>query len=203
MLVLATDWGFADLRSYTISELSLYQDRPVPRILLARRARVSEWLLEPYVALATQLAPLSNHAASLLGTDSVLAIARAREKVLERRLSLLNVNKPSKLFGKPTFWHPYCWGTLCEAWRRTLTEERFHRPGFSPLWSMMRALAGTKGTGKYLLCPHCDSEARIGQWLALYRDEAGVEAFFQYCLGKSVEQWARLSHFEYASSGRY
>ncbi|KAG8998941.1 hypothetical protein FRB90_012186 [Tulasnella sp. 427] len=44
LLVLATDWGFEAIRKYSINALSQQDDLPVPRILLARRTRVPEWL---------------------------------------------------------------------------------------------------------------------------------------------------------------
>lgn len=190
MLVLATDWEFRDIRHYCIQELSKHEDLPIPRIILARRALVPQWLIDPYVSLAKRLAPLSEHEADLLGAASVETIDLARKVVKERRMSLISGQKPPVLLGKWTFVHLHCWYILSGAWRKALTEERYQHLEVSE--AMLRALKDIRGTEESRgrsLCRNCNSQTRIVGWLDLFMDDAVATSFVEDCL-VNVEPWA-------------
>lgn len=190
MLVLATDWEFCDLRNYCIQELTKQEDLPVPRIILARRALVPGWVLDPYVKLAERLAPLSEHEADLLGAASAEAIEVARTAVRDRRKSLISGPRPPVLLGRWTFVHLHCWPILSTAWRKAITEEKYHH--LEPSEAMMRALRDIRGEEERLgrsLCRNCNSQLRIIGWLDLFMDSAIAHSYFEDCLA-NVEPWA-------------
>ncbi|KAG8998944.1 hypothetical protein FRB90_012189 [Tulasnella sp. 427] len=197
LLVLATDWGFESIRNYAIAALSKHSDPPVPRILLARRAKVSQWLLDAYVALSTRITPLTKFEASALGMESVLKVSDARGKVLERRLSLIAGPRPGTFLGKWTFFHGGCWVVASAAWRKALTEEKYQKPTGSggsrsvgPVQAMDAALKDMARDGRGL-CLECRRRKGIAEWLDLGADEALARKLFKYVTGEEVEVWVR------------
>ncbi|KAG8888301.1 hypothetical protein FRB99_004128, partial [Tulasnella sp. 403] len=80
ILVLATDWQFTSIRDYAIQTLTSYNDFPIPRIMLSRRAKVPQWLVGSYLDLVLRLAPPTEHEAELLGALSILTVSKIREK---------------------------------------------------------------------------------------------------------------------------
>lgn len=173
MLVLATDWGFDYIRHYAIKEIEKQHDVPIARILLARRAAVPQWLAPEYISLSLRVAPLSKHEADLLGCEALHFVTSARERVLERRMSLVGSSQPRVLLGKLTFLHSGCWTTLTQAWRRALTEEKYYRDSEGPTSALFAAL-NDLGTAQWQrrLCKGCNSWIKVGAWLDLKMDEA-------------------------------
>ncbi|KAG8898413.1 hypothetical protein FRC00_002849 [Tulasnella sp. 408] len=203
LLVLATDWGFDSIRKYTITALSKHEDLPIPRILLARRARVSEWLLDPYVTLSTRMTPLSKYEAKALGIDSVLKISDARAKVLERRLSLIAGPRPGTFLNRWTFFHSNCWMVASAAWRKALTENKYHQPPrrkgprtTTAMQAMQAALqdqAQKPGDARQL-CAGCQATNGLAEWLNLSADDVSVRRFWKATIGSDVETWVKSSN---------
>ncbi|KAG8908732.1 hypothetical protein FRB99_002970 [Tulasnella sp. 403] len=187
MLVLATDWQFKNIRNYAIRTLPSYDDLPIPRIILARRAKVAEWLTEPYLDLALRLAPPTEHEASLLGTLSILNISKVREKVMERRLSLISGERPAVVLGKSGWWHSKCWYALTNGWRKALTE-KYYRP-MSPERAVMTALEDVMLANGRRLCRGCNSEELVVGWLNLGEDRRIAKAALQAAFGVTMEMW--------------
>ncbi|KAG8998999.1 hypothetical protein FRB90_012181 [Tulasnella sp. 427] len=197
LLVLATDWGFESIRNYAIAALSKHSDPPVPRILLARRAKVSQWLLDAYVTLSTRITPLTKFEANALGMESILKVSDARARVLERRLSLIAGPRPGTFLGKWTFFHGGCWVVASAAWRKALTEERYQKPvsaggskSVGPVQAMDAALKDMARDGRGL-CLECRRRKGIAEWLDLGADEALARKLFQDVIGEEVEVWVR------------
>ncbi|KIO21294.1 hypothetical protein M407DRAFT_29071 [Tulasnella calospora MUT 4182] len=203
MLVLATDWAFESIRNYTIAALSKHEDLPIPRILIARRARVPQWLLDPYVTLSTRMTPLSKYEAKALGIDSVLKISDARAKVLERRLSLIAGPRPGTFLNRWTFFHSNCWMVASAAWRKALTETKYHKPPrlngprtTTAMQAMQAALqdqAQKPGDGRRL-CAGCQATNGLAEWLNLSADSVLVRRYLKAAIGSEVELWAKPSN---------
>ncbi|KAG8945378.1 hypothetical protein FRC04_000828 [Tulasnella sp. 424] len=194
LLVLATDWGFHSIRTYAINTLSKQDDLPVPRILLARRARVPEWLPEAYLTLTTRLPLLSKYEASVLGPESTLCISDARSKIRDRRLSLIEGPRPNMLMGKWFVLHPGCWVTLCAAWRSVLTDKKYHQnsPGSArisgPVQAMFDALRDQRP-----LCRSCQPKTAIATFLNISSDDLLAKTYFKTRLGVELERWSATS----------
>lgn len=178
MLCLATDWGYVELRSWAISKISRVSDRPLSRIILARRAHVPQWLSDAYVELATRLEPISGYVGQVLGVESVLAVSAAREKVLQRRFNhLINTPEPK---------HSPCRETLRSSWKAVLTADKYHKAGSAPSKAIIEALAEDSGN----LCDQCNTKDYVREWLGLDEDKTLAEDFFRDRLGKSIEKWS-------------
>lgn len=190
LLVLATEWGFDSIRKYAIDALSKQDDLPVPRILLARRARVPEWLPEAYLTLATRLAPPSKYEASVLGPESTLCISDARSKIRDRRLSLIEGPRPNMLMGKWFVLHPGCWVTLIAAWKSVLTDEKYVQasPGSPRISGPAQAMFGALRDQRPL-CRSCQPKTAIATWLNLSADDMLAKGYFKSRLGVGLELW--------------
>ena len=83
---LATRWDFTAIRQHAVTGLEAFaQDdmTPILRISLARRyhLRGDAWQLRPLTALVTRKEYLSIEEAQLVGLETAILIARAREEV--------------------------------------------------------------------------------------------------------------------------
>lgn len=201
LLVLSTDWGFESIRKYTIDALSKHDDLPIPRILLARRARVPQWLLDAYVALSTRMASLSKYEANVLGVESVLKISDARAKILERRLSLVAGDRPGTFLNRWTLFHPNCWTVTSAAWKKALTDDKYHQPPrpngprtttpIQALQAVLRDQAQKAGDGRRL-CAGCQGTSGIAEWLNLSADDVLARKYFKTILGSELELWVGI-----------
>ncbi|KAG8923856.1 hypothetical protein FRC02_010852 [Tulasnella sp. 418] len=178
MLVLATKWEMHNIREFALRHIPKFTMAPLEKIVLCREARVPEWLLKPHVALCIRIKPMNMEEAEILGVKTLAAITSAREKIVQRRWSMLIGSMPKYLFNKATWWHSTCWDTLTYAWRKVLTEEKYGEIE-SVEKSMLQALEDIKIVGdgnpwaRYL-CWHCDNEMKkkdLGGWLKLEEDE--------------------------------
>ncbi|KAG8894799.1 hypothetical protein FRB99_000981 [Tulasnella sp. 403] len=185
MLVLATDWQFNNVRDFAIKALTEYDDLPVPRIMLARRAKVADWLIGSYLELVLRLAPPTEHEAELLGIPSILTISKVREKVMIRRLSPISNNRPAVLLGKLGWWHFRCRYALTSAWRRALTKE--HDKAATPECAMMTALEEIKLRTGRGLCRTCSPEKVVIEWLNLEEDRRIAKSMLKETLGVTME----------------
>lgn len=120
LLVLATDWGFDHFRRYAIEEIPKHKMDSVPKIRLARRTHVAQWLQEEYVRLSTRLRLLSSAEIDFLGTEATTGIVRARHAVFARRMRLIRGDTPPAWMGG-SFYHSGCWKVLVDAWDETFT----------------------------------------------------------------------------------
>ncbi|KAG8896772.1 hypothetical protein FRB99_008658 [Tulasnella sp. 403] len=186
MLLLATKWGFDDIRRFGIDALSRNPHRdPVQRIVVARGAGVPQWLRAPYVVLCTRLAPLGERDVVALGPRSTMAVCQTRERVLKRRLGLVRGPAPSMLMGKWTIWHPGCWGVLVDGWYAALLGDRYASCGLGPKEALTAAIASY---GREL-CTSC--AFLLQDWLELEKDERIAEEWLKRLLGKDPEAWGR------------
>jgi hypothetical protein len=86
ILDLATRWDFATIRQHAVSRLDAFSaDKlsPVMRLFLTAKFDLSgcSWLNHPLEHLVTRAEPLNMEDARLLGLETTILIARAREEV--------------------------------------------------------------------------------------------------------------------------
>jgi len=190
LLVLASDWGFTDLRRYAMQKISLHEMDPIRKIVLARRTNVPGWLRVPYISLAVRIFPLNKSEVETLGLETATAITRAREKVLRRRLGLLRGSEPVAWMGG-LFWHSACWEVLTGALMSALDESKYWT--MSPKQAVMAALAEMQkevpGKVSKKLCKTCNDEAKIAMWLDMPGDWNAAEVILQEHLGKNPDSW--------------
>lgn len=72
-------WEFENVRSLAIREMEALCG-PVQKIVLARRFDISAWLLPAYTALTTRAAPLCADEGEMLGIETTIRLAQARER---------------------------------------------------------------------------------------------------------------------------
>lgn len=181
MLVLATDWGFKDLRDYTITEIAKHPMPPLEKIGLARRAGLSRWLLTPLTTLATRLRPLEKDEMQILGWETTAAVMLARDAVLRRRLDAVRDEHPPVWMG--TKWrHAECWAALCRALSMALAQPKYHD------MSLPMAVEAATSPG---MCSSCNGSkwAYIETWLDMTREKHIVERSIISILGGNQKGW--------------
>ncbi|KZV85853.1 hypothetical protein EXIGLDRAFT_725480 [Exidia glandulosa HHB12029] len=79
VLSLASMWECENIRALAIREMEGLCG-PVQKISLARRFDISAWLLPAYAALTTRAAPLCVEEGEMLGVETTIRLAQARER---------------------------------------------------------------------------------------------------------------------------
>lgn len=199
MLIIASDWGFVDLRNTVIRTLTSHQMDPktpfseklreLKLLKLARRAHVPQWVPMAYMYFATRIAPLSAEDAQATGFDASAAITRAREQILRRRLDLVAGPTPPAWMAGWAY-HKECWKAMGEGWKAALSDRNAVRPRQALLEELRRQRASGMAARK--VCDTCMEKAEKGrliQWLQLFEDEATALAVLSADLGNDRNSW--------------
>lgn len=199
ILILATDWGFDQLRNIAISNITAHILRPrtpfstklgdLDLFLLAHRARVSSWLPISHTYFVTKIAPLSAEAISAIGPRATAAIDQARAEVRKRRLALVAPATPPE-WVSGWFKHTDCWQALGDCWKRVLNDADAVRPRVALLEELTVQRGSTTTTRKF--CDGCFEKAKNGMLNDWLQDEKIAEEVLIAVLGDDLDAWLDL-----------
>lgn len=80
VLKLSSMWDFPELRKMAVDELSKIPMNSLPKIMLARKYRISNWLLTGYQDLVKRSAAVTLKEAKELGWETAILIFQIREE---------------------------------------------------------------------------------------------------------------------------
>jgi len=200
ILVVANDWGFKDLRAFTMRRIPAVESDPLEMVALCRRTKISEWLLKPYGELAMRLSPLTRFEVRILGPSASAAIYKAREAVLHRRMALIRSDEPPDWMWS-LFWHRTCWRLLSDSWYGILTKSQYADMELKKaLVQEMEAIRGkeiSKPLGmlsRYTICGGCNVEEKLRRWMNVTEDMQIAARVLKEELGDNMDIW--LLHSE-------
>lgn len=88
VLDLAHMWQFETVRNMAITKLQLFGIDEVQKVEMAHKYEIKEWYAPSYLALAKRAQPLTVVEAARVRYDVAIKIAQVREKRLQRKLQL-------------------------------------------------------------------------------------------------------------------
>ncbi|KAG8998942.1 hypothetical protein FRB90_012187 [Tulasnella sp. 427] len=185
-LMLASDWGFDNLRNRTFRKLKKLHLPPMERAQLARRCKITKWIRGALLSLPILLDPPSGADIQILGTTTAAAIWRAREGILTHQLEALATEDTSTQSAR-------CRSTTCKQVLRAAMVRKLEKSRVATKSEAITAAileAKISEAGRAELCPVCATDAGLATVAQAVAEEVQVvKTVLEENLGKEDVEW--------------
>ncbi|KAG8999000.1 hypothetical protein FRB90_012182 [Tulasnella sp. 427] len=185
-LMLASDWGFDNLRNRTFRKLKKLHLPPMERAQLARRCKITKWIRGALLSLPILLDPPSGADIQILGTTTAAAIWRAREGLLIHQLEALATEDTPAQSAR-------CRSATCKQVLRAVMVRKLEKSKIVVKSEAMVApilAAKISEEEKAELCPVCASDDGLAAVAKAVAEEVQVvKTILEESLGKEDVEW--------------